>query len=445
MKIEHLTLTNFRGVAHRSLDFHPGFNLIVGVNGVGKTSVLEALRVMLAHALQLFAKAPKFNAEFQIDDLMRGTKEMTAELTFTCHAHGPYTYFAKKADGSRVDNPDGGLREQTSEAPDIRKLWLVAQPHIILSSGPAEFKALEHQPLGLHFSVSRSRTSEGRSKPGRYPGYFGAFIIDRGLRVQDLVDWLRIKDQMAREAPEDNHAAQKAAVLGAITLMLPELSNWRLVEGRLCVSKQVSRQRINQASTAREFHLVTEQLELQVEDLSDGERSLVVIGFDIARRLAQLNSNDSAPTINGEGVVLIDEIDLHLHPQWQRRVVTSLTAAFPNLQFIATTHSPQVIGETPAGRAVLLREDGGVDVIDESIGRDSGWILRHVMATPERNARLQAGLDEIDRLMESNGWDTARERVTALRAEFGDDKELIGANAAIDRWEVLGDETDSER
>lgn len=92
----------------------------------------------------------------------------------------------------------------------------------------------------------------------------------------------------------------------------------------------------------------------------------------------------------------------------------------------------------------MLREDGGVDVLDESLGRDSGWILRHVMDTPERNAELQAGLDEIDGLMESNELDRARERVTALRAEFGDDKELIGANAAIDRWEVLGDETDSE-
>lgn len=446
MRIERLRLTNFRGVAHRSLDFHPGFNLIVGVNGVGKTSVLEALRIMLAHALQMFAKAPKFNAEFQIDDLMRGAREMTAELTFMCHSQGPYQYFIKRADESHVDNPGGGLREQTSETPDIRKLLLVAQPDIILSSGPAEFKTRERQPLGLHFSVSRSRTSEERSKPGRStnPGYFGAFITDRGLRVQDLVDWLRIKDQMALEMPEGSSAAQKVAVLGAISTMLPELSNWRLDDGRLWVSKQVSRQRINQASPARELHLVLERLDLQVEDLSDGERSLVVIGFDIARRLAQLNPNDPEPTINGAGVVLIDEVDLHLHPQWQRRIIASLTAAFPNLQFIATTHSPQVIGETPAGRAVLLREDGGVDVLDESLGRDSGWILRHVMDTPERNAELQAGLDEIDGLMESNELDRARERVTALRAEFGDDKELIGANAAIDRWEVLGDETDSE-
>lgn len=446
MNIERLTLTNFRGVANRSLRFHPAFNLIVGVNGVGKTSVLDALRVMLANALQMFAKTPRFNAEFQAEDLMRGADEMTAELTFSCHGAGPYTYLIKKGEEQHINNPTGGLRDQTSETPDIRKLWHADRPDVMLVSGPKAFKSLENQPLGVHFSVSRARASDERSRVGRStnPGYFGAFITERGLRVQDLVDWLRNKEQIAREAPGGNSARQRAAVLDAITAMVPELSNWRLEGSHLWVTKQVSRQRINNSSPTMDFHVVAEPMSLQVEELSDGERSLVVLGFDIARRLAQLNPNDPMPTTNGQGVVLIDEVDLHLHPQWQRRIIASLTAAFPRLQFIATTHSPQVIGETPAGHAILLREDGSSEVLNESLGRDSGWILRHVMDTPERNARLQASLDEIDQLMGAGELDQARERVTALRAEFGDDKELIGANAAIDRWEVLGDETDSE-
>ncbi len=446
MRIEKLTLTNFRGVAHHSLTFHPEFNLIVGVNGVGKTSLLDALRVLLAHALQMFAKTPRFNTEFHTNDLMRGTDEMTAELVFSCHGIGPYAYLVKKSAQKHIVNTSGGLRDQTSDTPDIRKLWHAAKPEVILSSGPTEFKRRADQPLGLHFSVSRSRSSDERSKPGRTtnPGYFGAFVTDRGLRVQDFVDWLRTKELIAKEAPEGTSAMQQAAVLNAITTMLPELFDWRLEGGRLWVSKNVLRQRINDASPTKDLQAVSERISLQVEDLSDGERSLVVMGFDIARRLAQLNPNDPEPAKNGRGVVLIDEVDLHLHPQWQRRIVASLTSAFPNLQFIATTHSPQVIGETPPGQAILLKADGSSEVQSETLGRDSGWILRHVMDTPERNARLQAGLDEIDRLMEDGELAKARTRVTALRAEFGDDKELIGANAAIDRWEVLGDEMDSE-
>jgi hypothetical protein len=402
---------------------------------------------MLANALQMFANTPRFNVEFQADDLMRGADEMTAELTFSCHGEGPYTYLIKKGEGQHINNPTGGLRDQTSGTPDIRKLWHADRPDLMLAAGPRAFKSLENQPLGVHFSVSRARATDERSKvaSSTNPGYVGAFITDRGLRVQDLVDWLRNKEQIAREAPEGNSARQKAAVLDAITAMVPELSNWRLEGGRLWVTKQVSRQRINESSATNGLHVVLEPMSLLVEELSDGERSLVVLGFDIARRLAQLNPNEPMPTTNGQGVVLIDEVDLHLHPQWQRRIIASLTAAFPKLQFIATTHSPQVIGETPVGRAILLREDGTSEVLDESLGRDSGWILRHVMDTPERNATLQAGLDDIDQLMEDGALAAARKRVTALRAVFGDDKELIGANAAIDRWEVLGNEADSER
>lgn len=356
MKIERLTLTNFRGVAYRSFNFHPEFNLIVGVNGVGKTSVLEALRVMLAHALQMFAKAPRFNTDFQVVDLMRGADELTAEMTFSCHGVGPYTYLIKKGEQSHINNPGGGLRDQTSETPDIRKLWHSSRPEAILSSGPPAFKSREDQPLGLHFSVSRARSSDERSKPGRStnPGYFGAFVTDRGLRVQDLVDWLRNKDQIAREAPEGNSARQKAAVLSAITAMLPELTSWRLNDGRLWVSKQISRRRIDESSPSREVHVVSELMSLQVEELSDGERSLVVLGFDIARRLAQLNPNDPSATINGRGVVLIDELDIHLHPNWQRRIVGDLRRAFPALQFICSTHSPFLIQSLRSGEELIV-------------------------------------------------------------------------------------------
>lgn len=357
MKIARLTLTNFRGVAHRTLDFHPEFNLIVGVNGAGKTSVLEALRVMLAHAIQMFAKAPRFNVEFQIEDLMRGADEMTAELTFSCHGEGPYTYLVQKGE-SQINNPTGSLRNQTSATPDIRKLWHFSRPEMILTGGPPAFKSRADQPLGLHFSVSRSRASDERSKLGRStnPGYFGAFLTDRGLRIQDLVDWLRNKEQIAREAPEGNSAKQKAAVLSAITTMLPELSNWRLEDGHLWVSKQVLRQRINRSSPSKELHVVFESMSLQVEELSDGERSLVVLGFDIARRLAQLNPDDPTPTTNGKGVVLIDELDLHLHPTWQRQIIGSLRGAFPAVQFICTTHSPFLIQALHSGTLININQ-----------------------------------------------------------------------------------------
>ena len=94
-------------------------------------------------------------------------------------------------------------------------------------------------------------------------------------------------------------------------------------------------------------------LDLPVNTLSDGEKCLFSLVGDLARRLALANPNLTDP-LQGSGIVLIDEIDLHLHPAWQRKIVGQLKDTFPNCQFIITSHSPQVLGELPASDIFIL-------------------------------------------------------------------------------------------
>lgn len=444
MQVDELKLTHFRGLLDTEIKFHPGFNLIVGVNGAGKSSVLDALRILLSQVLPMFTPAPRFNLGFDGDDIMIGRASTQAQITFSCHGSEPYTYVVHKNREQHVANADGGLRAQTTETPDKNELFSSQDPNRVLSGGPAEFKKRSEQPLVLYFSVGRSRATDEVSKIGRKtnPAYFGALNHDRGLRMQDLIQWWRAKEQIAKEAPEGASARQLNAVRLALQRLLPSFDDWRLDSGELWVTKSVTIETLDPESTSGEMRQQVESRSLQMWQLSDGERGMIAFVFDLARRLAQLNESDNDPAANGEGVVLIDEIDLHLHPAWQRRITTDLPRVFPKLQFIATTHSPQVIGETDPGRAIVLREGGRVEVLDESLGRDSGWILRHVMDTPERNADLQAGLDVIDALIEAGDFGAARSRIVTLRKQFGDDKELIAATAAIDRWELLDDEED---
>ena len=84
----------------------------------------------------------------------------------------------------------------------------------------------------------------------------------------------------------------------------------------------------------------TEDLVLPVSDLSSGYQSLIWMVFDIAYRMAILNPNKRSEVCATKGIVLIDEIDMHLHPKWQWNIIDSLRKTFPNVQFIATTHSP---------------------------------------------------------------------------------------------------------
>jgi hypothetical protein len=444
MLVHELKLTHFRGLLNTEIKFQPGFNLIVGVNGAGKSSVLDALRVLLSQVLPMFTPASRFNLGFESDDIMLDRASMHAELTFSCHGSAPYVYVVDKHREQQVSNADGGLREQTTETPDKHQLLSTELSNRAFTSNPREYKKRPSQPLVLYFSVDRSRATDEISKIGKAtnPGYFGALVQNRGLRVQDLVQWWRVKAQIAQEAPEGTSAKQLLAVRNALERLLPTFSNWRLDASDLWVTKKVVFEVPDPESLNGNMRQVEETRELRMQQLSDGERSMTAFVFDLTRRLAQLNENESDPAAHGSGVVLIDEIDLHLHPAWQRRIAIDLPRVFPCLQFIATTHSPQIIGETEPGHAIVLREGGQVQILDESLGRDSGWILRHVMDTPERNVDLQLGLDEIDALVESEDFPLARLRLSALRTRFGDDKELVAAAAAIDRWESLGNEED---
>lgn len=131
--------------------------------------------------------------------------------------------------------------------------------------------------------------------------------------------------------------------------------------------------------------------ELIINQLSDGEKCLLAMVGDIARRLAIANPGLENP-LAGEGVVMIDEIELHLHPDWQRKIIPSLTRTFPNLQFIVTTHSPQIISHVQPDSIYLLEStpEGIVAKRPESsFGRDINRILEDIMGVGARPPEIK--------------------------------------------------------
>lgn len=127
---------------------------------------------------------------------------------------------------------------------------------------------------------------------------------------------------------------------------------------------------------------------LEVSQLSDGERGILALVLDLTRRLAQANPSMEDPAAEAEAVVLIDELDLHLHPKWQRQIVTKLTKTFPKCQFIATTHSPQIVGEV-GHRRIQMIADGQVYSPTHSYGVDSSRVLEEIMGANPRAEKIQ--------------------------------------------------------
>jgi predicted ATP-binding protein involved in virulence len=181
-------------------------------------------------------------------------------------------------------------------------------------------------------------------------------------------------------------------------------------------------------------------IEISLDKLSDGEKNLIALIGDIARRLSIANPNSKKP-LDGEGVIIIDEIDLHLHPSWQRIMIPQLTKAFPNCQFIITTHSPQVLSHVHHQNIFILKNDNSGFTYSkamESFGQNSDRILEDLLGVDARPTEQKAMLHEVFSLIQSGELPRAKEKVKNLIDLIGDDPELVKANVLIKRKEIIG-------
>ncbi len=170
-----------------------------------------------------------------------------------------------------------------------------------------------------------------------------------------------------------------------------------------------------------------------LEQLSDGEKNLIALVGDIARRLSLGNPTKNKP-LEGEGIILIDEIDLHLHPSWQRRVIPKLLEVFPNCQFFISTHSPQVISHTKAEDVFLLKQtDNGMTFskVNETYGMSIERIVSLIMDDIPRPEEVIENFDVIFELIERDKLEEAKEIIQKIKKNMKTDPEIMRAESLI--------------
>jgi predicted ATP-binding protein involved in virulence len=171
--------------------------------------------------------------------------------------------------------------------------------------------------------------------------------------------------------------------------------------------------------------------------LSDGQRGMVALFTDIARRMCILNPHMGKDVLkNTSGVVIIDELDIHLHPAWQRSIVSALKNAFPKIQFIAASHSPQIIGSLKPEEVIVLN-DGDPSHPRVTYGLDSSSVLEEVMDVAQREPEIEILLSELFSTLEDNDLKKAKSQLEALKKKAPDLPEFAGAEALIRRKEIL--------
>jgi len=179
--------------------------------------------------------------------------------------------------------------------------------------------------------------------------------------------------------------------------------------------------------------------------LSDGYRAMLALVMDLARRMAQARGADRPPTeslLNHPAIVLIDEVELHLHPSWQQTVLTTLMEIFTNTQFIVTTHSPQVLTSIPPRHIRVLSDGRAYAVNEQTQGAEASRLLKHVFGVEPRpeNLGIVQALKEYSTLVYAEQWGTpeAEELRKKLIEHYGPDElELMNLELNIEnsKWE----------
>ena len=414
MRITSLKLSNVRAIEAAEFRFRPGFNLITGVNGAGKTSVLDALCVCLSVFLKRVNKLRVRAEAFALGDIRVGADALSLECAVEIDSTERRCLIHKPREMSAPQKKKVGMpREQSHDTP-ARTLF-IGEP-LKLSDGTET----GGRPLAVLFSTSRAVPSDRAPRKsvaagGTDAAFAGAFA-SRELRLSEFAAWMRAQQTLRSELSSAGQAL--ASLEDAARRFLPKYRNLRV------------------DSNGRQQLLIDCGKEtVAVHQMSDGERGTLALVLDLTRRLFQANPGMHNPIEEAEAVVLIDEIELHLHPSWQRQIVRKLTTTFPRCQFIATTHSPQVIGEVQHDRIQII-DNGDVYSPTHSYGADSSRVLEEVMDAHPRTIEVQELLTKVSQEVGKQQYKKARDLLAQLVECLGEnDPETTRVKTLLDFME----------
>jgi len=428
MKIERLVLKNFRGIREMDLEFNERLTVLIGENGAGKSSILHALALPLS---DVFRQRPLWEggspSGAKNSDVLNG--ESAAKVRVFLKSDRPDFDLAISCDASHGVDEAATFDLKKSES--VKRMEESLRRDRKSSGSLLAIRYLPERRIGRkHATPSR------RDILAPAAAYGSALECGRGHR--QFFTWFRKRqneDLLSLQVPWSE--ALQSLKRGD----RPPGTDSFLFAARSTIADFMGARALYFQDGM--FYVYKGGQEFSVNQLSDGEKGLLGLVGDLTYRLAvthpHLTAGDQLLQ-KAEAVVMIDEMEQHLHPAWQRMVVPQLLETFPNVQFIITTHSPQVLSHVEDKSVFLLRQtDEGIvhAPLSEVYGQSYERLLEDVFGVGARPDEVQKELDELFDLIQRNHVPEARRKFDELRRRIGTDPDMTLAGFRLHRKDEM--------
>ncbi|MGL4415172.1 AAA family ATPase, partial [Roseinatronobacter monicus] len=383
MKLKELEIINFRGVGEIRINLEDDMTILIGRNGSGKTTVLDAIASCLSSIQIMWPKNGR-DASFSINRIARSD------------ARDPNKDSSIKLE-MRIDSGLGEFLtdDKVKFVASSNKDEATKSQHALYKLLSSHGQSLSPRPLFVYYQQDRAFESTTRARSNRVANSESENSLNGDLRaISSLEEWWDKRDaEEARAVRDKRNHDYRDTQLEAIRTLVREIDTFSDIF--YSSDRQQPGLYLRKGDGA----------EVHVSRLSSGERSYIILLADLARRLQLSDPESDLGEISG--VVLIDEIELNLHPAWQSEIIPTLRQVFRSCQFIIATHSPQVLSaiESSHVRSLIQQSSGivRVDLPQNTKGRSSNYLLEGVLGATERFPNtdkmiedFNSAIDELD-------------------------------------------------
>ena len=426
MFLKKISLQNFRCFEKIEVDFNQRLTVLVGANGAGKTSVLDAIAIAVStmfipmdvpKSLGIFKSQARLKA-YKVGSISDVQPQYPVKISSTAVIDEREVMWERSLNTAKGQTTIKDSKDIIFVATDYQDRLRNGDTTLILP-------VLAYYGTGRLWDYHREKQTDVFETNTRTNGYIDSLGGTANIKL--MMNWFTKMTIQKYQNQENGLGA--VPELEAVFTAMEKCYNKITGLDNTKVQYNIGTKELDIAYTNE----TGETMRIPINQLSDGYKSTISLVADIAYRMAVLNPQCLGNVCNEtDGIVLIDEVDLHLHPEWQQRILGDLTSIFPKVQFIVTTHAPEVINSVRRDNVIVIENNLVNPVATETYGKDANGILRSVMRVKERPEHVMEKIDRFYKAIDDKNYVEAEEILNDLEEIVGEDPEFASMRVQLD-------------